>query len=87
MKQEIAVAWQENWCKGNHYFEARRYQIVVASKELSPEKLPALLCIDRDCYFATSYKGAILIDVDHKVFRRQDIVSQKYIYSKTVDQV
>ena len=87
MKQEIAVVWQGNWCERNHRFEARRYHIVAASKELFSKKLPTLLCIDRDCDSAASYKGAILIDVDHKAFRRQDIVSHQYIRSKAVDQV
>lgn len=87
MKQEIAVAWQENWCEGNHRFGARRHDIVAASKALFPKKLPAMLCIDRNCDSAASYKGAIFIDVNYKALRRQDIVSHQYICSKAVDQV
>ena len=87
MKQKIAVVWQKNWCKKNHHFGARRYHIVAASKELFSKKLPTLLCIDRDCDSAASYKGAILIDVDHKASWKQDIVSHQYIRSKAVDQV
>lgn len=87
VKQEIAVAWQGNWYEENYRFGTRQYHIVVASKKLSPKKLPILFCIDRHCDFATSYKGAIFIDVDHKAFRKQDIVFYQYICSKAVDQV
>ena len=87
MKQEIAVVWQGNWCEGNHQFGVGWYHIVVASKELSPKKLPTLSCIDSDYDSAASYKGAILTDVNCEALRRQDIVSNQYICSKTVDQM
>lgn len=31
--------------------------------------------INKDCDFANFYKSAILIDIDHKTFWRQDISS------------
>lgn len=37
--------------------------------------MPTLLCIDRDYDSTTSYKGAIVLDVNHKAFQKQDIIS------------